>query len=166
MRVYELHSEMEVPKSVKETFEFFEDPANLSRITPPWLNFVIRTPGPVEMKAGAEIDYTIRWFGLPMAWKTIITEYEPPFHFVDTQERGPYRLWVHRHTFHPAEGGTLVGDHVRYALPFGPLGRLAHAAMVRRQLREIFAYRQKALAEILGGWPLADPDIQPAAMSR
>ncbi len=42
-------------------------------------------------------------------------------------------------------------DRVEYALPFGPLGRLAHGLAVRRQLEEIFAYRQKTIAEIFGG---------------
>jgi hypothetical protein len=40
---------------------------------------------------------------------------------------------------------------VDYALPFGPLGRLAHCLVVRRQLQGIFDYRQAALAAILSG---------------
>ena len=36
------------------------------------------------------------------------------------------RYWHHRHDFKPTEYGALVSDWVDYALPFGPLGRLAH----------------------------------------
>lgn len=145
---YELRSELVVPAGIDETFAFFEDPRNLSRITPPWLNFRIRTPEPLIMRLGAEFDYTIRWLGLPLPWKTLITAYEPPRRFVDEQARGPYRLWRHTHTFEETLEGTKVLDHVAYALPFGPLGKLAHWLAVRRQLEEIFAYRRRVLRQI------------------
>lgn len=145
---YELRSELVVPAGIDETFAFFEDPRNLSRITPPWLNFRIRTPEPLIMRLGAEFDYTIRWLGLPLPWKTLITAYEPPRRFVDEQARGPYRLWRHTHTFEETPDGTKVLDHVAYALPFGPLGKLAHWLAVRRQLEEIFAYRRRVLRQI------------------
>ncbi len=142
---------MSVPVSLREAFAFFEDPHNLARITPAWLNFRIASPAPIQMRKGAEIEYRIRWLGLPFNWKTAITEYEPPFFFVDEQAAGPYAYWHHRHDFRPTEYGALVSDRVDYALPFGPLGRLAHRLAVRRQLQEIFNYRQKALAGILMG---------------
>ncbi len=149
MKVYTLECEMLAPVSVREAFEIFQDPRNLARITPPWLHFRITSPGEVQMRQGAEISYHIRWAGIPLSWKTRITEYEPPFFFVDEQVRGPYRLWRHRHTFHPTEGGTLVGDRVEYALPFGWLGRFVHRLWVRKQLRRIFDYRQAALARMM-----------------
>jgi ligand-binding SRPBCC domain-containing protein len=89
--------------------------------------------------------------GLAMTWRTLIAEYEPPHYFVDEQERGPYRFWRHRHTFERMDRGALVADEVVYALPLGALGGLAHRLAVGRQLREIFAYRQRALGGILGG---------------
>ena len=111
------------------------------------------------MHEGAEIDYTIRWLGLSLPWKTLIAEYKPPLRFVDVQLRGPYRLWRHTHSFEEAPGGTLVMDQVVYRLPFGPLGRLAHAAIVARQLRGIFVFRAQALAGILGGRPDASGPV-------
>jgi len=155
MKIYHIECSMSVPVSLREAFEFFENPHNLARITPPWLNFRITTPEPIQMRTGAEIDYQIRWLGLPLNWKTSITEYEPPFFFVDEQATGPYAYWHHRHDFKPTEFGALVSDRVDYALPFGPLGRLAHRLAVRAQLQEIFDYRQKALAGILTGAPMA-----------
>lgn len=102
------------------------------------------------MRRGLHIDYTIRWNGLPMGWTSIISGYDPPDSFVDEQVRGPYRYWHHYHGFAPRGEGTLISDRVRYSLPLGPLGRLAHALMVRRQLLGIFTYRQTAVAELLG----------------
>jgi ligand-binding SRPBCC domain-containing protein len=153
MQTYRLERSMPVPVSLREAFEFFEDPRNLARITPPWLNFRITTQGPIVMRKGAEIDYQIKWLGIPINWKTEITEYEPPFFFVDEQKSGPYAYWHHRHEFKPTELGALVSDRVDYALPLGPLGRIAHALTVRKQLQEIFDYRQKVLADILTGTP-------------
>ncbi|MGA2133691.1 MAG: SRPBCC family protein [Bryobacteraceae bacterium] len=151
MQTYRLERSMLVPVSLQDAFQFFEDPHNLARITPPWLNFRITSPEPIRMRRGAEIAYQIRWLGLPLNWRTIITEYEPPFFFVDEQAAGPYTLWRHRHDFKPSEKGALVFDRVDYALPLGPLGRIAHALAVRQQLWKIFDYRQKALGEILAG---------------
>lgn len=151
MKIYRLECSMSVPVSLREAFAFFEDPRNLARITPPWLNFQIVAPERIHMRKGAEIDYQIRWLGLPMKWKTVIAEYEPPFFFVDEQASGPYAYWHHRHDFKPTEFGALVSDCVDYALPFGPLGRLAHRVAVRRQLQGIFDYRQQALSRIITG---------------
>jgi ligand-binding SRPBCC domain-containing protein len=150
MRIYRLHCEMLTKSSLEQTFAIFEDPYNLATITPRWLNFQVTSPNRVQMRKGAQIEYTIRWLGLPIRWKTIILEYDPPFLFVDEQEKGPYALWRHRHTFESTEHGTKVGDHVEYALPFGPLGTLAHSLVVRRQLLEIFDYRQQQLGKMLG----------------
>lgn len=131
-------------------FAFFSDAANLERLTPPFLGFTILTPQPIEMRSGTVIDYRIRLSGLPMTWRTLIEDYEPGVRFVDVQLRGPYRTWRHTHTFRDAEGGTEIGDRVAYELPLGPLGRLAHAVFVKRQLRAIFAYRAQVMADMFG----------------
>jgi ligand-binding SRPBCC domain-containing protein len=151
MHIYTLRCEMLTHKSLRETFEVFEDPYNLARITPSWLNFKVTSKERAQMRKGAEIDYTIRWLGIPMHWKTVIQDYEPPFLFVDEQAEGPYALWRHRHTFAPTGEGTKVGDQVEYALPFGVLGSLAHAVIVKRQLQTIFRFRQQELGKMLGG---------------
>jgi len=159
---------MTAPLPLAEVFRFFEDPGNLGRITPPWLNFRIVNPGRVQMREGAEIDYLIRWQGLPMKWKTVITRYDPPHGFVDEQFRGPYSLWRHEHTFEETPDGVAILDRVDYRLPFGPLGRFAHAVLVENQLLEIFRFRQKATAEILGanGITFDEPRVETCVDSK
>jgi ligand-binding SRPBCC domain-containing protein len=147
--MYVLECELVTPSSIDKTFAIFADPYNLAKITPPSLGFQILTPN-LSMRRGVEIDYLFRWLGLPMKWRTEITEYEPPAMFVDEARRSPYSFWRHRHTFHETAEGTLVADRVEYDLPFGPLGRLAHPITVAPQLRRIFAHRQRAIAELLG----------------
>jgi len=141
---------MTAPVPLGQVFRFFEDARNLEKITPPWLNFKILRADSIQMRPGEEINYVIRWMGVPMKWKTCIREYDPPKKFVDEQDSGPYTLWHHEHTFVETDAGVLIRDRVDYQLPLGPLGRLAHWLLVKRQLLEIFRYRQKTIAAILG----------------
>jgi ligand-binding SRPBCC domain-containing protein len=151
VKVYTLEREQWVPASLDRAFDYFCDAANLERITPPWLGFRILSPLPVEMCAGARIDYRIRLGGVPARWITRITRWDPPRAFVDLQERGPYALWEHLHEFAPLGSGVLMRDRVRYALPFGYLGRAAHRSLIRSLLARIFDYRFAVIREQFGG---------------
>jgi len=142
MRVREFQSELWLSLPPAELFPFFADAANLDALTPPWLHFQIVTPPPIEMKAGALIDYRLRVHGLPLRWRTLIRVWQPPRRFVDEQIRGPYRQWIHEHTFEARDGGTLARDHVRYAVP---LDLLAHRWFVRPDIERIFNFRSEAL---------------------
>jgi ligand-binding SRPBCC domain-containing protein len=150
MTIHTLTRQQFVPAPVADVFKFFSQPENLAKLTPPELGFVILTPSPIEMKAGALIDYTIRVSGMRVRWTTLITAYEPGRSFVDEQLRGPYSFWHHTHRFEEAPGGTLVDDEVRYALPFGPLGGIAHALVVKRRLDSIFEYRTAVIGNMFG----------------
>src|SRR5262245_1560942 len=143
-----LETRVWLAKPRPEVFVFFADPANLARITPPWLGFRPLTRPPV-LAPFAVLDYRIRWLGLPLRWRTLIREYDPPARFLDVQVRGPYERWEHRHLFLEERGGTWVEDRVVYRLPLGPLGRAMHALVVRRQLEAIWAYRRHRMGELI-----------------
>ena len=141
-----LRREQRLPGPPEEVFPFFADAGNLEAITPAWLGFRIVTPRPIDMRAGALIEYRLRLHGVPVSWLTRIESWEPPVRFVDAQLRGPYALWHHTHEFEAdGDGGTLMRDTVRYALPLGPVGALAHRALVRRDLAAIFDFRRGAV---------------------
>lgn len=144
-----LEREQVLPRPVDEVFGFFADALNLEAITPPLLRFQVLTPAPIEMRAGALIAYRMRLRGLPVSWLTRIEAWEPQSRFIDTQLKGPYRLWHHTHTFEACREGTLMRDRVRYELPLGPLGEIARLAFVRGELRRIFDYRSVTIARML-----------------
>jgi ligand-binding SRPBCC domain-containing protein len=150
MSPYILRRETWIGRPLDEVFDFFSRAENLERITPPWIGFRIVTPGRVEMKAGARLEYKIRLHGISLGWITEIERWEPPFFFVDVQLKGPYKLWRHTHAFAERDGGTAMTDTVEYALPFGIVGRIVNRLQVARDLERIFDYRADRIREILG----------------
>ena len=149
-KTFRLEQEQLVAAPRSEVFDFFSNAFNLERLTPPFLNFKILTPAPIDIQTDTIIEYRIKLFGIPMYWRTRILNFEPEDSFIDSQERGPYTLWHHTHTFEETDDGTLMKDIVLYRLPLGPLGRLAHFLFVRRTLKRIFNYRRDALADLMG----------------
>jgi ligand-binding SRPBCC domain-containing protein len=145
MKIHRLETEVWLPRRPVEVFPFFADAHNLQKITPPWLDFRIVTPGRIEMQPGALIDYRLRVRRIPLRWQSEITVWEPPFRFVDEQRRGPYRMWIHEHGFEEKGGGTLARDEVRYAV-FG--GEVVRRLFVARDVEKIFAFRTRKLREI------------------
>jgi ligand-binding SRPBCC domain-containing protein len=142
-----------VPASLEDVFGFFCDPANLARITPPSLHFRIVEAPDRRLRAGDRIRYTIRLLGLPVGWTTRITAWEELRSFSDTQEKGPYRSWNHTHGFREVPGGVEMTDRVEYELPFGPIGRLAHALWVRTELGRIFDFREAVIGQLFAKSP-------------
>jgi len=147
MTIHHFHAELWLQRPAAEIFGFFADAYNLQALTPAWVNFEILTPKPIQLRAGALIDYRLRLHGLPVRWQTEITAWAPPHRFVDEQKRGPYRLWIHEHRFTAQNGGTLCTDQVRYAVRGG---ELVNRLFVRRDVEKIFAFRRRKLEERFG----------------
>jgi len=144
-----LRARSRIERPLDEVFPFFAAAENLERITPPELRFRIVTPTPVRIAKGVRIDYRLRLNGIPFGWRTEITEWDPPHAFTDTQLRGPYHTWIHRHTFEPDGHATVMEDEVRYRLPLWPLGEVA-LPIVGRQLQRIFTHRGEVIRRVLG----------------
>ncbi len=129
-----------------KAWDFFSDPKNLPRITPPNMAFRLIGDAPDRMYAGQILNYTLSPLpGFRANWTTEITVVNEPYLFIDTQIMGPYKIWHHQHHFKAQGMGTEVTDLIHYALPFGPLGNLVHPFLVRPHLEAIFDFRKKVL---------------------
>lgn len=141
---HRLFTTQTLPVELATAFTFFEDPRNLFGITPPWLDFKMKDPERAEVFENAEFDYTIRWLGFRMRWRSRIIGYVPPERFTDAQIIGPYRSWTHRHRLSATAQGTHMEDEVLYRLPF--YAAFLHP-LILRQLRAIFIYRAVKIEE-------------------
>ena len=102
------------------------------------------------MRAGALIEYRLRLHGVPVSWLTRIEEWDPaPPLRRRPAEEARTALWHRTHEFEPdGDGGTLMRDTVRYALPYGPLGEFARRLFVARDLAAIFDFRADARGDV------------------
>jgi len=143
MNIYSLSREQFLPISLDEAWKFFSDPGNLAKITPTSMSFEVVTQlNGAPIYKGMRIEYRIRpVLSIPMKWVTIIGEVKDNELFVDTQKEGPYALWEHTHTFKEVDGGVHMTDEVKYALPLGVLGTIAHGLFVKKKLKDIFDFR-------------------------
>ena len=154
MKTFWLRTELWLPQSREDIFQFFADPQNLDRLTPAWLRFKILSPAGIAMRQGTILDYRLRIRGVPVRWQSEISVWDPPNRFVDRQIKGPYSLWVHEHSFAAHHGGTWVGDKVEYAVPGGAI---VERFLVAPDIGRIFDFRRKSLEELFNPARITPP---------
>lgn len=150
MSVKNLQFKQTLPININKAWDFFSDPANLSKITPPEMNFIIHTDTEgKETYPGQMIVYTVSpIFNIPMHWVTEITHVQKPNIFVDEQRKGPYSLWHHQHHFREIEGGVEMTDILHYEVPLGFIGNIMNNLFIEKKIKAIFEFRTKALDSI------------------
>lgn len=147
MPIYQLKRQQVLAANTDRVWAFVSNPANLSKITPPHMDFRIVSPDlPPSIYPGLMIEYRVRpLLGIPLPWLTEITQVQPQTMFVDEQRVGPYALWHHEHWLEPCPEGTRMTDIITYQPPLGWLGAVANAVLIGKQLEGIFAYRAQVL---------------------
>ena len=148
--IHVLQTTQVIQATIERAWDFFSDPRNLVKITPPELDFTVLTDLAERVHPGMMIQYRVRpLLGIPVRWLTEITHVEQGRFFVDEQRIGPYRIWHHEHHFKALDGGRIeMTDRVTYVLPFSPLGDLVHSFLVKPELAKIFAFREKAVSAL------------------
>ena len=150
MKAHLLERKTIINKPIEEVFDFFSRAENLEKITPPFVGFQYITPLPILMRVGALIDYRIKLYGVPMNWRTEITEWQPNVKFADNQVKGPYKLWYHEHFFEEKDGQTIMIDRVQYQSPGWILEPIVNALFVKGQVEKIFDHRNEVILKIFG----------------
>jgi ligand-binding SRPBCC domain-containing protein len=141
-----------LPIDLKTAWDFFSSPDNLKEITPEKMGFEVTSEyREKKMYPGMIITYKVHpLLGIPLNWATEITHVEENKYFVDEQRFGPYKFWHHQHKFYEVEGGVEMVDILHYKVGFGFIGRIMNLLVVKRQLSQIFGFRQKKLEEMFG----------------
>nr|WP_299067562.1 SRPBCC family protein [uncultured Allomuricauda sp.] len=151
MKLYQLYSKQLLPISKQKAWEFLSSPKNLKVITPDHMGFHILSGADRPMFSGQIIQYIVKPFPFfSTKWVTEITHVVEGEYFVDEQRFGPYALWHHKHFLKETEKGVEMEDIIDLKLPFGILGQIAYPIIVKKQLRQIFKYREEKLVELFG----------------
>jgi ligand-binding SRPBCC domain-containing protein len=151
MRLHRLEQTQRFPLSLGWAWDFFADPGNLARVTPPAMRLRITSPVPDTIYAGMLITYRLTPLpGMRVDWVNEITHVDHPRRWIDEQRFGPYRFFQHQHAFREIDGGVEMHDLVHYVLPRGAVG--VRRLLVAPALRDLFAYRFEVLERILGAW--------------
>ena len=134
--------------SIERAFHFHDDTHNIRKITPQNLKVSFETRGKPGLDQ--EVILRVQQFGLfTMNWHVKITEYEPPHRMTDIQISGPFQSWKQTRLFREVGAFCELTDIVEYEPPFGILGRIADALFIRRQVMNMFAFRQQATKRLL-----------------
>lgn len=143
MGVHRLVREQHIPAPPDAVWKYFSRADNLQAITPEYMNFRVTSGAlPDEIYPGMIITYKVSpVLNIPLFWMTEITHVVPGRLFVDEQRRGPFSLWHHEHHFEEVDGGTRMRDIIHYEVPLGPLGEIARALFVGKQVEGIFTHR-------------------------
>ena len=155
MKTHHVFYEQKLPIGLEKAWDFFSSPLNLSKITPPNMNFEVTSDYTSETKMyeGMIITYKVSpLLGIKMDWMTEITTVKEGKYFIDEQKFGPFKFWHHELHFKEIDGGVLMTDRLSYAVPFGFIGSLANALVVAKQTRGIFDYREKAVEKMFGAY--------------
>lgn len=146
MKIYTLEAKQFLPITKSDCWNFFSDPRNLQRITPPDMNFEIKSDLPPKVYPGQIIIYRIKLFpGIKVSWVTEITQVVEEEFFIDEQRFGPYKFWHHQHRFMETSNGMEICDLVHYAVPFGIIGKVMHRLFIKPKLNNIFKFRRETL---------------------
>jgi crotonobetainyl-CoA:carnitine CoA-transferase CaiB-like acyl-CoA transferase len=68
--------------------------------------------GPPQLQLGARVVLQGRRWGIPQRVVSEVTAWDPPTSFTDAQVEGPFRRWVHTHSFEAVPEGTRVLDEI------------------------------------------------------
>ncbi|NHF60254.1 SRPBCC family protein [Flavobacteriaceae bacterium TP-CH-4] len=151
MQLYQLNARQYLPMTKQAAWEFLSDPKNLKVITPEHMGFHILAGADRPMFEGQIIQYKVSPFpGFKTKWVSEITSVKEGEYFVDKQLFGPYSLWHHKHFIREITGGVVMEDVIDYKIPLGILGRIAHPIIVKKQLKQIFSFREQKLRDLFG----------------
>jgi ligand-binding SRPBCC domain-containing protein len=106
--------------------------------------------GPAQWHQHSELVFRFRYLRWWVSYRTRLTRWEPNRRFVDEMVAGPYKRFVHTHSFEPAADGTLYTDHVAFSTGFG---RWIDRTVALKQIQSTFKERHARMKHALESDP-------------
>ena len=148
--IHQIRKEQFLNAKIEDVWDFVTSPYNLKKITPEYMNFVIKSKNMNQkIYPGMIIFYKVSpILKIPTTWVTEIKYVKKNQFFVDEQRLGPYQIWHHEHLFREEKNGVVMIDIISYKLPFGIIGRCINYLFIKNKLNSIFNYRYEKMNEI------------------
>lgn len=147
------HAETTIAAPIAEVYAFHRDTRNAKAIGHP-LQPILGVEGEFPLEEGDEVVLKVLVLPVPVPqrWRVRVAQLVEPTLLVDETLDGPFTRFVHEHRFEDlGDGRTRLTDHVEYALPLGPLGKVVEHLAVNRLMKSTFAHRQRRTREVLEG---------------
>ncbi|MGI9146135.1 MAG: SRPBCC family protein [Chloroflexota bacterium] len=140
-----------IEASPERVFAFHERSDAITLLTPWWSGARVVHPA-ASLQAGERTLLVLGRWPLQIEWEAVHESYARPSGFVESQLRGPFRRWRHRHLVLPDGGGARLRDELQYELPGGPFLAPVLNLVLRPFLWRLFKYRhsvtrQRVLAD-------------------
>lgn len=135
-----------LPYPPEFVFDWHTRPGAFERLSPPWQAVELVDKGR-GVANGSRVIVRLHFGPLSKEW---IAEHQgivPGREFRDVQVSGPFASWEHTHRVEPTSaGGSVLEDHIEYAVPLGAAGARLGGGFVRRELERLFNYRHAVTA--------------------
>lgn len=147
-RLTVVRSSAVVAASPEDAFRFLADPAHAELLSPPPL--AMRNMSAEGAGLGADLEYVFRWAGIPLYMRLKVDRFEPPQRIVLVQTLGPWRHYRQIYTLSRVAAGTRIEETIEFIRRPGWIEWVLDRFSIQPYLREVAAYRQRALLKHLG----------------
>lgn len=134
---------------VESVAKFHRDANALRRLTLPLI--IVKMHQIEPMAEGSKADFTL-WIGLlPVRWMAVHSQVDALKGFTDTQLQGPFKSWVHQHSFIVIdENATEIRDEIEAEMAAHPFWFFV-GWLMWLGLPVMFAYRSWVVKRHLEG---------------
>lgn len=108
------------------------------------------------MRLGDTVTWEAKHFGVRQRLTSRLTAFDRPSMFIDEMQRGAFHHWRHVHRFEPRAGGgsTLMLDEVDFAAPFGFLGCIVDALLLKNYMTRFLVRHNEYLKKVAESQPV------------
>ncbi|MFT4542831.1 MAG: ligand-binding SRPBCC domain-containing protein [Planctomycetota bacterium] len=149
MKRYGFVARVELDATAEEVYDWHMLPDAFEQLTPPWEPIEVESKTATIEEEGSLVTIRLRVGPFRPRWVSRHHDCIPGRQFCDTQIKGPFALWEHKHSFIPNGDGSILEDHIEYALPGGQVAHWLAGWFVRRKLKRMFDYRHQVTADAL-----------------